>query len=333
MNHRVLRYAEDWEWHMLTFGAADAVRAASVRAKESHSDGGRKTEGQPAAGAPDLRSVKRELPDCADWLDACIDRREAQVTVTELPDREDALHGTLMLRLSDDDRDVCAFHYWLTNKRLVTFQMDLRFTLRLQQSPWSDKLERVRSAPEAFAVMLSAALEPFHEGLDAFERRIGLLEEAMSKRNRSALTELIFRRRHELLRWSHSYIGVKEAEGALAEAFANTLADRDSYKKLVLRLSRIEAVIGHYSNEIDTLISMDEALTTLRGNDIMKTLTIFTVLFMPATVAGALWGMNFSLVPWAKEPFGFAALCGIVAAATAAVYLWLWRKEIGRAHV
>jgi hypothetical protein len=71
---------------------------------------------------------------------------------------------------------------------------------------------------------------------------------------------------------------------------------------------------------------MDDAISSFRGNDIMKTLTIFTVLFLPATVIGALWGMNFQFLPWSKQDWGFGVMCGGIGIITVGIYFWLWRK-------
>ncbi len=302
MNHRMLRYTADWEWHMLTGADLSAMDAS------------------------ELTSLKRQLPGCAEWLDASLTRAEGHVTIAELAEGEDAVYGTLLIQLSEDDHDVEPLHYWVTATRVVTLQRDLRYTLRLQRSPWEDKLGRCQSALEAFAVMLCGAMEPLHNGLDAFELRLSELEQAMRYRNRSDLLNMIVDRRYELLHWSHHYIAVKELEGSLKEAFMDALTNSEGYRKLAYRLERVSDVLEHYASEIDTLISMDEAITTFRGNDIMKTLTIWTVLFMPATVIGALWGMNLAPLPWAREPWGFASLCGFVVIVTLFIYLWLWRR-------
>lgn len=303
MNHRVLRYAEGWEWHLLSRSRTDE----------------------------NLPQYKKMFPLCADWLDASEGRLTDHIAVKELPGGEAAIQGTLMIPLSDDEQDVGPFHFWLSERRLVTNQQDMRFSLRLQLAPWEDKLERSGSAPEAFAIMLTCALESFHDGLDAFEKRLESLEESMRHRHRSDQMELIFSRRYELLHWSHHYIAVKELEGALKEAFMGRLTESEGYRKLVYKLERIETLITHYAAEIDTLISMDDAVYALRANDIMRTLTFFIALFAPAAVAGILWGTNFRRMPWAAEPWGFAILCGIVIVVTFFIYLWLRRRGVAGA--
>ena len=52
-------------------------------------------------------------------------------------------------------------HFWVTRDKLVTYQSDMRFSLRLQLDPWHDKLHAAISAPEALFVMLGCMLETF----------------------------------------------------------------------------------------------------------------------------------------------------------------------------
>ncbi|WP_181438753.1 magnesium transporter CorA family protein [Paenibacillus sambharensis] len=331
MIHRMLRYREGWEWHMLTHSRTDAAAGSRGGRPDDRSasrtitaQGGEAGNQLPDSSA--LLDIKRKFPFCSDWLDAAIVRTDNHITVTENEEGHPVLHGTLMIQLSDNDEDVMPLHFWLSAARIITLQTDLRFSIRLQQQPWEDKLERSQSAPEAFSVMLASTLDSFHSGLDEFEKRLGHLEESMRSYNRSDLMETIFARRYELLHWSHHYIAVKELQGALKEAFLNALPETPGYLRLHYRLERLGGVISHYAGEIDTLISMDDAISSFRGNDIMKTLTIFTVLFMPATIVGALWGMNVDKLPWTSGQWSFVILCGAVLACMLLIYLWLWRK-------
>ena len=71
------------------------------------------------------------------------------------------------------------------------------------------------------------------------------------------------------------------------------MAGHEEFKRMEFKLDRIQSLLSHYAMEIDTLLMMDDAISNFRGNDIMKTLTIFTALFTPAAVVGGIWGMNF----------------------------------------
>ena len=161
-----------------------------------------------------LAEMKRQLPECANWLDQSLERRETLAVSTETPDAGDAAFGTLPLRMSPDEHNVCPLHYWLTEKRLVTLQFDLRFMLRLQRPPWDDRLERAANAPEAFAVILTAALDAMRSGFEAFERRLAGLEADAERRGRPIPVEVLAELQRGLLQWNRHFLAVVEAESA-----------------------------------------------------------------------------------------------------------------------
>ncbi|AZN39700.1 magnesium transporter CorA family protein [Paenibacillus albus] len=331
MMHRLLQFPSKWEWLVLH---EPRPESSGLSRSSSRAAGGGYAEAALAGHAEEQAEVKQAsaaamkqaYPELAGWMSEIEGNTHNQIIVSELAGGESVLQGTLMFQVSEDETDVLPLHFRVTKSRLVTFAGDMRLSVRLQLDPWQDKLNRCQSAPEGFFVVLGSILETFHVGLDRFETRLGDLEHKMRKQNRTGLMNTIFERRYELLHWSHLFIPIKEIQGAAKEAFMDTLLDQEEYKRMELKLERIEALLKHYAMEIDTLLMMDDAISNFRGNDIMKTLTIFTALFMPATVIGAVWGMNFKRIPWAGEPWGFVAVCSIIVVVTLLIYWWLWHK-------
>ncbi|WP_219835529.1 magnesium transporter CorA family protein [Paenibacillus sp. R14(2021)] len=325
MMHRLLHFPSQWEWHMLHAKRPDSfgLSRSGKSAARTHAPGSSDPLDTRAAAELTNQQFDREL---AAWLQEVEDCTHNQISVTELPGGHSLLHGTLMYQVSDDMSDIVPLHFRITNEKLVTYQHDMRLSVRLQNDPWQEKLHRCKAAPEGFFVMLSLILETFHTGLDLFETRLGELESKMSRHNRTGLMNTIFERRYELLHWSHLFIPIKEINNAAKEAFMDELEQLEEFKRMELKLDRIQNLLNHYAMEIDTLLMMDDAISNFRGNDIMKTLTIFTALFMPATVIGAIWGMNFNSIPWASEPWGFIAVSSFIVVTTLLIYWWLWNK-------
>ncbi|TMV45157.1 magnesium transporter [Paenibacillus mesophilus] len=262
----------------------------------------------------------------ADWLRSVSERTANLIVVSEKANGEAVLYGTLAHSGGEEPDGAAAIHFHATAARLVTL-MPASFAYgRLDESPWRERLARCTGGHEAFAVLLGFLAQRFHAGLDGYEARLGSLEAAMRSRNRKVLMDRILERRHELIEWSLRLAPFRELGDALNEAFMDDIADRPEYRRLILQLERIERLLGTYEDGIDTLLSMDDAVSSFRGNEIMKTLTIFTALFTPATVIGALWGMNFEKLPLAGWPSGFAACCAAILLITALIYVWLWRK-------
>lgn len=345
MIHRMLRYSPDWEWHLIqeqrSIEGQRAASAAVPRPYPSRKDKLRFSAPQPkpsAASAAQCTSgamsavrmdqalaLAMELPFCRAWLIQSVERRHNLVEVRP-EGNGPVLAGTLMIQPSELSGDHQPLHFWVSKSQLVTWHDDLRLALRLQSAEWTEALGRCSTAPEAFAVLLSASMEVFHSGLDTFEQLLTELEQSVHSSNRTALLSVIFERRHDLLRWNHLFNPVREAYHAAQEAFMEELVTSLPFKRLSYKLERIDTLLSHYRGEIDTLIAMDDAMANFRGNDIMKTLTIFTALFLPATIAGALWGMNFQLLPMADQSWGFIAMCIVVIAFTAGIYVWLRHK-------
>jgi Mg2+ and Co2+ transporters len=333
MIHRMLRYPAKWEWHVLQLErppmeTAEELPKRKDNRKKDETSKASMTFPAPPAINEDVEQLtcKRLLPECASWLDDCWGKEVNQISVAHSTEQGTVVCGTLVLQASEEMTDVQPFHFWLTAEKLVTLHADLRLMIRLQDDAVTSRLTSCASAPEALFIMLGHLLGPFHEGLDGFEKRLGELEQSMRIANRTGLLDVIFERRYDLLHWSHLFIPIRELYGAAQEAFMDKLTDTDVFKQITYKLDRIESLLKHYALEIDTLISMDDALSSFRGNDIMKTLTIFTVIFTPATVIGALWGTNFHPLPWDNHRLGFIGICVVTLVITLLIYLWLWRK-------
>ncbi|MBB3112062.1 Mg2+ and Co2+ transporter CorA [Paenibacillus phyllosphaerae] len=347
MNHRMLRFPSQWDWHVLHLQRplsegmsrrskhASTASRAEVDKRSEYSFLAKDSPSQARQLTPDSASefresfrheLKDELPELGNWLEEAERCNHNHIAVSELNGGVPVLHGTLLFQVSEDSEDITPLHFWITAKKLVTVHHDLRLSVRLAMDPWKDKLDRCESAPEAFFVIIGCVLETFHAGLDGFETRLGELERSMRTRNRTGIMNNIFERRYDLLHWSHLFIPIREIHGAAKEAFLDMLVEQEEFKRIEYKLDRIGVLLTHYAMEIDTLLAMDDAISSFRGNDIMKTLTIFTALFSPATVVGALWGMNFEKIPWATEPYGFIVTTAVVVISTVLIYWWLWQK-------
>lgn len=298
-------------------------RGPAASGSGTDADGAVPTAGMTRAAA--LAAIKRRLPECANWLDASVERRDTLAVSTETPEAGDTVFGTLPMRMSPDERDVCPLHYWLTEKRLVTLQFDLRFMLRLQRSPWEERLGRAASAPEAFAVILTAALETLRGGFEAFERRLAGLEAAAERAGRPIPAGTIAELQRGLLQWNRHLLAVVEADAAAAESFGKRLTDSEPYRRLQRRLSLMRALIGRHAEAIEMLAALGGSAGTRQSGALLRALGVAALLPAPAAAAGALWGMYAGGVPVTDEPWGFAAVCGGAALLSLVLYGWLRR--------
>ncbi len=76
---------------------------------------------------------------------------------------------------------------------------------------------------------------------------------------------------------------------------------------------RIWDVLENYKEQIESLEVTNESVISHRVNDVLRVLTIFSVLVLPLTFVASLWGMNVP-VPFGDWEFGFEILAAIMVA-------------------
>ncbi len=101
---------------------------------------------------------------------------------------------------------------------------------------------------------------------------------------------------------------------------------RDVYDHLVRQYEIIEGMVDLVGGTLDTYLSV----VNNRMNEVMKTLTIITTLFMPLSFVAGFFGMNFFLpeVPiseWMERPV-FLLVCVAMVLMPASMFWWMRRR-------
>jgi magnesium transporter len=92
----------------------------------------------------------------------------------------------------------------------------------------------------------------------------------------------------------------------------------------VLSLSDHATYLG---NKIQFLLDALLGVVTLEQNNIIKIFSIAAVVFLPPTLVGTIYGMNFKLIPELDWAFGYPmALLMMVGAAVLPYYFFKWKK-------
>ena len=95
-------------------------------------------------------------------------------------------------------------------------------------------------------------------------------------------------------------------------------------------LEHIERVVHHVrrlEQSTETAVQMHFSVQSNRTNDIMRTLTALTAVFLPLNLIAGIFGMNFEFVPLIHKADGFWwAVASMLAIAVALVALF-WRKQ------
>jgi Mg2+ and Co2+ transporter CorA len=95
-------------------------------------------------------------------------------------------------------------------------------------------------------------------------------------------------------------------------------------------LEHIERVVHHVQRleqSAETAVQMHFSAQSHRTNDIMRTLTALTAIFLPLNLIAAIFGMNFDFIPLLHKNSGFWWAMGGMALIASTLSLVFWRKR------
>jgi magnesium transporter len=99
------------------------------------------------------------------------------------------------------------------------------------------------------------------------------------------------------------------------------------FEQLLVQTKDIWEILDGHKETIDTLQETNESAISFRINDVMKTLTIISVIFLPLTLIASIFGMNITHIPIVNEPFGFWIILSIMMLAIIAMLLIFKSKK------
>jgi magnesium transporter len=95
-------------------------------------------------------------------------------------------------------------------------------------------------------------------------------------------------------------------------------------------LEHIERVVHHVQRleqSVETAVQMHFSAQSNRTNDIMRTLTALTAIFLPLNLIAGIFGMNFEFIPLVHSTGGFWWAITAMLAVTVSLVLIFWRKR------
>ena len=95
-------------------------------------------------------------------------------------------------------------------------------------------------------------------------------------------------------------------------------------------IEHIERVVHHVrrlEQSAETVVQIHFSAQSNRTNDIMRTLTALTAIFLPLNLLAGIFGMNFKTMPLLEDPLGFWLTMGGMVFIAAMLGLVFWRKR------
>ena len=262
------------------------------------------------------------------WVESLQEEKNSNLEMETTEEGDESIWGSIIYRQDIDDQGKQnILQYYLSRDILITSMLDVSRLYRMSEQHLLDKMQKAENAIEGFMILLGEVVASFLQDIDAFENRMHDLLWQLKTKNNENVFDQIMDNRHEIILWKNLIIPIIEIREAMQEAFGDSVADGAHYQRTCRRISRCREIIREYDEEVGEMIDLETVISSHRGNEIVKTLTVITMLFTPIAAWGALWGMNFEIMPELKWKFGYLAALIIILLSTWGLYYFLKKKN------
>jgi magnesium transporter len=177
--------------------------------------------------------------------------------------------------------------------------------------------------------LIDAVVDNYFGILEKIGDRIETLEAELIERPSQKTVQRIYQLKREMIFLHNAVWPLREVVSAtgkhetplVAEATAPYL--RDVYDHVIHIIDSVEIYREMLSSMLDLYLSS----VSNRLNEVMKVLTVISLIFMPLTFIAGVYGMNFKFMPELEWPWGYPFSLLIMAGTAVAMIFYFKRKK------
>ncbi len=186
--------------------------------------------------------------------------------------------------------------------------------------------------------MILAAVETYHKPLEDAEIQIHDFETALLNSDGGRNWQKIFRTKCRLMVMKRILWHCMNAVQKFTPFSEHNLPVRENVRE---RIESLYTFADSLLDDLSSLLNIQMALasnrlasTSIKANEVMKVLTIFSAFFLPMNFIVGVYGMNFKYMPELEWRYGYLGVWGILMVTVATIYLWFIRKKwIRKGHL
>ncbi len=219
---------------------------------------------------------------------------------------------------------------FLTRNTVVTVhEKPHRIFNRLYNRALKDERLMSRGSEFLFHTLLDSMVDNYTLVLDYFEKAVDEIEEKVLSEPDEETVKNIFTLRRDIYELKRVALPQRELISHISRGQYSIISERAAlyFRDIHDHMTRI---IELAESHRDTLISALEVYfssVSTKTNEIIKFLTIFTVILMPPTFLVGLWGMNFRYMPELKWEYGYIFFWVLLVVITVFMILFFKKKK------
>jgi magnesium transporter len=174
-------------------------------------------------------------------------------------------------------------------------------------------------------MLLESISDNYAKVLDSYDQRIATIqptEKNLSPNITIELEEI----RTDLLKMKKFFSGLRNIGLGLERNLPKQYHEQ-YFSEIKEQATNMISELEFELNQIDGKLNLVYSLQGHKMNQIMKTLTVISAIFIPLTFLAGIYGMNFEYIPELKAHNGYFYLLGVMAFCTLGSVLYFYRKK------
>lgn len=171
-----------------------------------------------------------------------------------------------------------------------------------------------RGADFLFHAVVDTIVDNFNTTLDILEFDVDQVEDDVLGEADEDTIRSIFTLRRDIVHLKRIVLPQKEALNRLSKEQFSLISKTASvyFSDIFDHLVRINDITDFHREILNSSLEVYYSSISTKTNEVIKFLTIFTVLFIPPTFLVGLWGMNFKYMPELDSRYGYFIALGVM---------------------
>jgi magnesium transporter len=229
--------------------------------------------------------------------------------------------------------------------RLATDELNLyigaNFVVSVHRTPIR-AVDEVRRRAEAQALVLDrgpgflahalmdVVVDDFHPVVEQIDDRIAMIEEVVLEQPEREVLEQVLQLKRSAQRLKRSILPQRDVVNRFARGEYPKLVPPDAlmyFRDVYDHTVRVEEMIESVRDLADGALNTYLSSVNNRINEVMKTLAIVTVIFLPLTLISGIYGTNFHNLPELRLHYGYFGMLAAMVVIAAGLLGWFrWRR-------
>lgn len=177
--------------------------------------------------------------------------------------------------------------------------------------------------------IMDRCVDEYARVIDHIEDKVEAWEELIHENPYAKIAHEVF----HMKRMTHSlrriFVEERTLLGSIShQSFPYTSPEADVYfVDIYDHIARVVDSIDLFRDSLTGLLEMQVSMKSDRMNEIMKTLTIFSTIFLPLSFIVGLYGMNLKIIPEYSWDYGYAFVWGIMIILAASMWLFMKKRK------